>query len=414
MNRWCGLSRVRIVGIALTCTSYVVLMFVGSIGCAPTRLAPIDGDRFALARDERTLWNDAARSDEALAASGLVLADAALDEYVNATAMRLLPHLGAADAGVRVRVVKDPLLNAFAFPNGSLYVHSGLLAAIDNEAQLAVILGHELAHYLRRHALREKRSEENRLTIARIIVGILAVGAAAGGDGQLVMQVLQQGNSAAKESVARQIQGYARDLEREADGLALEAMAAAGYAPAEAEGVFQALAAHAHEESFGEPYFFGSHPLLSERIANTREFARLVEPAPDAVVGREPYEARIADLLLINAELDLAVGRPQRALRAVLRHLQAQPENAAGHLLHGRVLRRLGDDPAQLAAAAEAFEIAIRLDPNNGAAFRELAMTQRVRGVSDAARNSFRRFLEISPDAVDRPIIESYIEEGME
>ena len=61
-------------------------------------------------------------------------------------------HLVVFD--VKIVVIKDPYLNAFAFPNGVIYIHTGMLARMDNEAQLAALLAHEMSHCIHRHTLR--------------------------------------------------------------------------------------------------------------------------------------------------------------------------------------------------------------------------------------------------------------------
>src|SRR2546426_7325972 len=72
--------------------------------------------------------------------------------------------------------MSDPTLNAFAMPNGRIYVHSGLLSRLDNEAQLATILGHEMTHVTSRHALRFTRDATNK----QILFTVLAVAASIG------------------------------------------------------------------------------------------------------------------------------------------------------------------------------------------------------------------------------------------
>ena len=71
----------------------------------------------------------------------------------------------------RVRVIEDPTLNAFAYPHGSIYIHTGLLARMENEDELATVLGHEMTHVEDRHMLRYQRSAHNKevgFTVAAI------------------------------------------------------------------------------------------------------------------------------------------------------------------------------------------------------------------------------------------------------
>src|SRR4029434_3674765 len=78
----------------------------------------------------------------------------------------------------RFRTVRDPQPNAFALPNGSIYVTTGLLALLDNESQWAAFLAHELPHVLRRHTYLQNRSNRKKFLTMNIMV---AVGAYAPG-----------------------------------------------------------------------------------------------------------------------------------------------------------------------------------------------------------------------------------------
>src|SRR6185369_18100131 len=92
--------------------------------------------------------------------------DPALESYLQGVVTRMTPKGMAANTAVhyRIRVVEDPTLNAFAYPHGSIYVHTGLLARVENEDQLATVLGHEMTHVERRHMLRFERSARNKET----------------------------------------------------------------------------------------------------------------------------------------------------------------------------------------------------------------------------------------------------------
>src|SRR5262249_60315232 len=95
--------------------------------------------------------------------------DALLEEYLDNIARRLTPpELEEAGIPIRVRILQDPSLNAFAYPNGAIYIHTGLLARVGNEAQLATILGHEMTHGINRDAVRNYRDTRNKVILANI------------------------------------------------------------------------------------------------------------------------------------------------------------------------------------------------------------------------------------------------------
>ena len=122
------------------------------------------GQPYRPAADERQLWSDAEREEEKLAKLGKSWDDPLLEEYLSSVAAKLVPE-EARQAGapaVRIVVLKDPTLNAFTMPNGKVYVHTGLLSRLQNESQLAMILGHEVTHVTNRHALKFNRDPRNK------------------------------------------------------------------------------------------------------------------------------------------------------------------------------------------------------------------------------------------------------------
>src|SRR3990172_8359709 len=219
--------------------------------CASRSVAPIGagGHPFKPEADERQLWAQAEKEEEKLLKRVKVYDDPLLEEYLARVGDRLLPAEGkaAGGPGFRVGVMSDPTLNAFAMPNGRIYVHTGLLARLDNEAQLAMILAHEMTHVTHRHALSFNRDARNK----QILYTVLAA-----------------------------IKGYGRDLEREADNEGMARLVRAGYDPKEAPKVFELLRSEGKDRGSLEAFFFGSHPRLTERLATTRELPRTPSPPP--------------------------------------------------------------------------------------------------------------------------------------
>ena len=135
-----------------------------------------------------------------------------------------MPETVPADLVIRVNVIKSPYLNAFAYPNGMIYIHSGLLARMDNEAQLAAVLAHEMVHCIHRHALRAFRKYRNQP--AYLIAAQQTLLRTKG------LQKLARSMGIAGAMTA--ISGYARELEAEADRIGFEWVLKAGYNPKEA------------------------------------------------------------------------------------------------------------------------------------------------------------------------------------
>jgi predicted Zn-dependent protease len=252
-----------------------------ALSCAPTRIAPISasGAAFAPDRDESRLWEQAREEEVRLRGKASLYQDPLLEDYLEGVVSRLNPPGMAANRRLTytVTVVEDPTLNAFAYPHGALYVHTGLLARMENEDQLATVLGHEMSHVENRHMLRYQRSARNR--------HIAAVAGAVAASIVLEKQVYdaeragRYGSAAATRvlsqvilglglqlAVLAAVNGYGRELEREADDGGFRKIAAAGYDAREAPKVYQGLMDDHGEPGKAEAFFFGNHPRLGERI----------------------------------------------------------------------------------------------------------------------------------------------------
>ena len=125
-------------------------------GCAVAPLA-LNDEALLSRADERMLWRQAELEQQSLFRQGKLLADPALTGYVNRVAARLRPPDCPAQLKFEVYIENDPFLNAYAYPNGFILMTTGMLAHLDDEAQLAAVLAHEMAHGINREALRAFR-----------------------------------------------------------------------------------------------------------------------------------------------------------------------------------------------------------------------------------------------------------------
>lgn len=301
----------------------------------------------APALDEHDLARAAAEVDQAVMDAGLVWHDPRLGAYLDGVTAKLLAAFGEPAIPVRVRVLRDSRIGASALANGVIHIYSGMLAHLDNEAQLALLIGHELAHLVGRDALRELELRD----APRIAAGASSASTLASGSGF---------------ASTAGIESFERELERQADDRALRAILAAGYDASEAPGFFDMLLEDEIDAGVHESVDAGNHPSTSSRAVRCRgEVARLraLENSFGGFVGRESYESAIADVLLENARLDLDARRYDKARMAVDRHLAVRPQSAAGFMTRGQILASAGSGPGDAAAASAAFERAASLDP---------------------------------------------------
>ncbi len=384
----------------------VLLIVLTLASCVSTKLSPIGSEKpFQAEEDEKQVWRDSERLERVFEKSGLLYKNQELEDYLNALAEKLVGQQ-VLDTGIklRVKVVQSPFLNAFALPNGMIYVHTGMLARMENEAQLATVLGHELTHFTHRHTVKEMRVLKNRVAFANVLHILLA-----GAGGGLEELTGRTGELWALASV----RGYSRELETEADEEGLKAMIRAGYDPNEAPKVFQHLQQELDENKVKEPFFLGTHPMLQDRIDNYRRLisTEYAEQAKETgrLINSEEFLRRTEPLLLDNAVLDLRIGRAGTARAAIEKYLKRKPDSARAYFLMGEVNRHGLDDLRAIAA----YQEAARLDPTYAEPHRELGLMYRAQGRAKDARKEFKKYLSLNPGAADAPIIKGYfIESG--
>ena len=366
-----------------------VALALALAGCATTTLPPATAPGFQLEEDERTLWRDAQEAEDRFEASGIIHPDAELEAYLNEVARRLEPPSVLTVIPLRVRVIRNPYLNAFALPNGRIYVHTGMLARMENEAQLSTLLAHEMTHATHRHAVRERRKLMNSAAFA---VGLNTV---LPGIGSLA------GFSA--------VRGYSRELETEADEHALLLVAEAGYDVREAPKLFAHLKEQLIEEKQTEPFFFGTHPALDERVQNYRRMIDLeYGRRRPGTTNAGTFLQRTRDVVYENAVLDLRAGRFVAAERGARKYAALDPAAARGPFLLGEVSRQRSGEAGADAALSE-YRRAIALDPRYPESYRAMGLVLYKRGDKAAAREMFDKYLSLAPEASDRAYIEQYI-----
>jgi predicted Zn-dependent protease len=384
----------------------LVIVALAVSACA-TRVVPIgaDGQAFIPDDDERGLWARAQREAEAILKRVRLYDDPALTDYLSGLLERLSPETLRAAGGpeMRVSVVRDPALNAFAWPDGRLVVHTGLLAAVESEAQLALILAREVAHVVRRHALVAARAGQAQPMPYAGAVPLSATGAA----------IL--GTSAPLARLAA-ITGYGDRAEAEADGDGLAALARGGWDVAHATAVYEALGGDAAGRGAVEIFLLGTPARLHARADALR--ALLASPAVGAggLVTSEAFEAQRVGVSRENAVEDIGLGRFALARRQLDRVLAAAPADATGHVylgdLHRLQAQRAASAPerdAELEAAQRSYASALALDPARADVHRQLGLLYFQQRDTARARAELEEYLRRAPDAGDAARVAEYV-----
>ncbi len=193
------------------------------------------------------------------------------------------------DTPFTFRVLDSPVVNAFALPGGYIYVTRGLLAHLNNEAQLAVVLGHEIGHVAARHASQRAASQ----TLGQLGLIGAAIGGQVAFGGAVGESILNLGGSVAQLLFLK----YGRDDERESDQLGVDYAAQAGYKPSEGAAFFHSLK-RLSDQMGGIPTFLSTHPDPGERRQTIERLSQRWEEGATLAVDQQDFYNQIGGIVL--------------------------------------------------------------------------------------------------------------------
>jgi predicted Zn-dependent protease len=300
------------------------------------------------------------------------LDDPEVADYLNVLGARLAAALPGMRQGFEFFALRDSSINAFALPGGFIGVHTGLIAASENESEIASVLAHEMAHVTQRHIAR-LLGVQQQLQLPTMIA--LAAAILLGRS----RPDLASGAAAAAQAGAVKAQlGYTRDFEREADRVGFQTLAGAGFDVRAMAGFFEKMQRYTRIVDDGSvPGYLRTHPLTTERIteaqnraaaapyrqhADSLEYhlvrAKLRAESGDAQEAVAHFAGVVRDRRYASeagARYGLAAAwlraREPRQARSEIGRLRATgAESAMVETLAARAQRALGDHPGALAA----------------------------------------------------------------
>lgn len=381
---------------------------------------------------------------------GLVLADESANAYLRRVGKSLIPRdLELERVSWKFRALRDPQPNAFALPNGSIYVTTGLLTLIDNESQLAAILAHEVTHVLGRHSYLHNRSNRKKFLTMNVMA---AVGAYA--PGGFVGAAIIIATSVAPFIMMATIYGYSRELERDADHKGIDMMISAEYPPEEMVNVLKVLDKDMEGENIR--LFYNDHPALDERIKYLSNYlgGRADKVTPQMELNREraAYFRNMESAMRHNIPLAINAGRARSAVYLAQRLVDFHDDSQNVFLL-AEAYRALGPRSPQLTEheltnsakkaaakkrekrtaeeeerellatpggkdnwenhqqmAEQLYRRALNAEKPAPVAHRGLGMLYEKLGRGSDAAAEYEKYLELSPSATDRERIQRRIE----
>lgn len=376
--------------------------------------------------DEQHLIETANDLENYFATHALIYTDEDVVSLVRRVGRELTPPPTDDYIEYQFFVLRDPSPNAFALPNGHIYVHTGMLARLRDESQLAAILAHEINHVAGHHGIVNHRATKKKI-IAGMVLGSL------GGWGGVISVGLQAS-----------VYGFSRDLEQEADDRAAELLAASRHDPHALPETFETLARDYEGLNPRVPTIWSTHPEMQARAETSRalvvdmpqrerevesfelavfelrtitiqdyiqdDYPHTAVALAESLVERYPQDPRLLQLLGdawqgmgAQGPLDLEAmsnSDKHRALRQRVRKTRAQRLAERLETEEGRAAYA-----ANLARAEDAYLRALAIDPDLAIAHRGLGeVYEQLERPRDAAQ-AYVKYVRAAPEAPDRPIV---------
>ncbi len=355
------------------------------------------GDRPAINTDESELWYIIDRQEEYLKKSPYLVRDPALNEYVRNVACKVT---GDYCKDLRIYILDLPFFNASMAPNGVMIIWTGALLRMQNEADLALIIGHEFGHYKKRHSIQQWRKLKKSSAFLGTF-GILTAGAGVGIAGMVA-------NIAGGATMAK----FSRDKEREADKIGMSIVDTQRYDPQSNVRLWEAMLREENARDYGKPFpAFASHPQTKERVEDVRAAATAIAN-PGTELGRDAFRKVTRPFLQqwLQNELTRRMYNTSVQVISDLRKT-ADPADAGMYTFYlGEAYRQRNknDDRAQ---ASRLYAQAIGEAGAPAQAWREHGLALRNDKRYQDAIKHLEEYLAKDPNAQDRGFIESYVKQ---
>lgn len=316
-----------------------------------------------------------------------IIDDPVIVDYVNQVGNRIVSILEEPIFNYKFHVINVDTYNAFAIPAGYIFINSGLMAAMDNEDQLAGILAHEIAHVNARHISQkiERSKKIGWATMAGIAAGVL-IGAAGGGE---AAQAVTQGSQAAGVSAEL---SYSRDNEIQADQLGLIYLNKAGYS---GEGLLKILKKMRSKQWFGTkqiPTYMRTHPAIDERIGYLDS---QLAGAPKSAKPR--FQAPAGDFVRAHTYLITQYGDENLVLKFLETQVKQRPEDPMAHYRYGLILARVG----RRTEAIEQLRTALEKRAFDPYILRDVGRVYYLDGQFEQSLKMLKTALNMTPDDAD-------------
>ncbi|SFX12333.1 M48 family metalloprotease [Marinospirillum alkaliphilum] len=361
-------------------------------GCS---VNPVTGKRELVlmsASDERRI--DRQHAPHQISADYGVTQDAQLQAYVAGIGQSIGRRSHRPEVDYSYNALNANYINAYAFPGGTIGITRGILLAMDSEAELAALIGHEVGHVTARHTAQRMTKQ----TLAGVAVAGAGVAIGSRTSDTTTALALGLGGIAAGALLAT----YSRSDERQADSLGIEYMTRAGYSPDGMVDLMNMLQSLSNSQPSAIEQMFSSHPMSSERYRDAqREATGRYASHRSKPMHRERYMDNTAGLRRISsaiqrqqlAEMHLGQGRHADAVTALESSLQVAPQDYTGLVMLGKawMMQERYDQ------ADRWLQDAIRVYPQEAQAQHLSGVALLQQNKPDAALNRFQTYKRLLP-----------------
>jgi predicted Zn-dependent protease len=325
---------------------------------------------------------------------GDYVADKALAAYVE-TVGKKLAKVSDRKLPYEFKVVNNTAINAWALPGGKIAINRGLLVELDNEAELAAVLGHEIVHAAARHGA-SAMTRGTLINLAAVETTAVAAQSDYSGQAELI------GQSAVIAGTLFNFK-YGRDAERESDHYGMKYMKRAGYDPRAAISLQKKFVALSKSEKKAGwlDALISSHPPSEERVNNNRKRAKKLGHGGE--IGADRYQQAIAHLRSVQPAYDayeqgrkaLAASKLSTAESKARIAIGIEPNENQFHLLLGDILAKSGKNEAAL----QSYDEAARILPTYYAVYEKRGQLKKKMNDERGYREDMERAAKILPTA---------------
>jgi len=328
---------------------------------------------------------------EILWRKGFTLEEPALQKELQ-TLLETLTHGQAIDPAIKLRVhlFNSPELNAFAMPDGSIYLFVGLLARLNSMDELTFVVGHEATHAIAWHAQKNIAQARAKGTMFQVLslTTSIAIGSSGWSGAGLIDTFSQLGLTLV---AAASITGYSRALESEADMNGYEMLQARGTSGCASVAALRAMLAEGREQGSVANFFWGSHPRTVDRIHAIEGVMGAACEADSTL--KDDYTHIKYPMLKLRARMWNRAEKPQRAMKAAIPYVATHPEDPDIHCIIGDALA-MSENADTLVLASASYSRALEL---GGPAYRDpllgLATIAETRGDTVTAVTYLERYV---------------------